>query len=103
MPFQFSYKRGEHFDKHVIRRKEFSCANEMEYEKRADAFLFTPLRETTLQCRRPQGDIIRYDLQTAEFGVVSRGFVFTYFIAKPLNHGYASNVCYWYAECWRIF
>jgi hypothetical protein len=104
VPFEFAYKRQEHFDKHCLRRREFPCATDVEYEALAEHFLVGPLGDNVLQCRRPQGDIVRYDTVTEEFGVFGRnGFIITYFLARPANHGYASNVCYMYVECWRIF
>lgn len=104
MPFEFAYKRQEHFDKHCLRKREFPCATDFEYEALAEHFLGGPLGDNVLQCRRPQGDIVRYDTVTEEFGVFGRnGFIVTYFLARPANHGYPSNVCYMYVECWRIF
>ncbi len=104
VPFEYSYKRTEHFDKHCTRRGEFLCRTELEYEARADVFMTNKRRITTLQCRRPQGGIVRYDLFTKEFGVVGQnGFVVTYFLARPVSHGYPFNVCYFLAQCRRIF
>ena len=81
-----------------------SHVTDVDYEAHADAFLTGRRRITTLQCRRPQGDILRYDLVTKEFGVFGRnGFVITCFPPHPKNHGYALNVCYFCAECKRIF
>jgi len=104
VPFETVFERGEHYEKHCVRRGEFPCIDDVQYEVLADAFLTTGIRETIMQCTRPQGEIVRYDMITEEFGVLkTNGFVRTYFLAKPILHGYATNLCYFYAECWRIF
>jgi pyocin large subunit-like protein len=102
--FETATHRYGHFKKHVLQRKEFACADEYAYEALASAFLDSPLGDTTLQCRRPQGDIIRYDFVTLEFGIFGRnGFILSYFRPSTLNHFYPSNYCYFYYECWRVF
>ncbi len=103
MPFEFPYKRTEHFDKHCTRRGEFSCLTESEYEMRAEAFLMSKRRITTLQCRRPQGDILRYDLITKEMGILGmKGFIITYFVVSKRYHTHRFNACYFCTECKRI-
>lgn len=104
MPFEAAYKRFEHYDKHCVRRGEFPGLSELQYEAHADAFLTARRRLTTIQCRRPQGDIVRFDLVSKEFGVFNRkGFVTTYFVAKPMYHGYHLNTCYFCHECRKVF
>lgn len=104
MPFEFVYKRDEHFDKHCIRRGEFPCRTGVEYEARAEAFMTSRRRITTLQCRRPQGDTIRYDLFTNEMCVLGmNGFIITYFVVSKRYHNKRFNTCYFCTECKRIF
>jgi len=103
VPFEYSWKRADHFQKHCLRDGDFACATDVDYETRADAFMLGRRRITTVQCRRPQGDIVRYDLLTREFCVLSRGFIVTYFVPRPAVHGYRFNVCYLHMECRRIF
>ncbi len=90
--------RDEHFDAHGI---ELGALDELDYEAKADAFLSRPLGNTTLECIRPlDGARIRYDFTTQEFGIVSSaGFLLTYFIPNPREHGRVTNRAYFEAEC----
>jgi pyocin large subunit-like protein len=65
---------------------------EAEYERRADEFLIGNLREGAEECMRSNGDKVRFDARTDEFGVLSaEGFVKTYMIARPLPHAGTSR------------
>lgn len=65
----------------------------------ADGFLTGPRGPNTLQRKRPNGDIVRYDQSTDAFGVVSsNGTVRTYYVPDPAVHGYPSNLDYFNAQ-----
>ena len=97
MPFETPEDREDHFEDH---RAEFAIINAIEYEARADAFMFGELGVNVLECFRVQGGWARYDQVTQEYGTVdTSGFLSTYFIPNPLIHGYASNLEYFHARC----
>ena len=66
-----------------------------------------------LQCERPQGDLVRYDPSTDEFGVLGAdGYIRTYFVAVPCAsmpsgtrdcHNEPTNLDYFRQECKRIW
>lgn len=46
------------------------------------------------------GDRVRFDVATQEFGIVTRqGYIRTYFIPDPAQHGYGSNFDYFLSQC----
>jgi hypothetical protein len=70
-----------HYTRH---RTDFTVASEKEYERLVDYFLSGTPRRSMMQCKRTQGDIVRYDVTTTEYGVLSAtGIIRTYFKAKP--------------------
>ena len=94
------YHLEDHFDAH---RSDFDAASEEEYEEMADRFLGGPIRKTTLECiRERNGDVIRYDIMTREFGILSRERnIKTYFKPRSAVHGERTNLAYFYRECKR--
>ena len=73
MPFKHRYDRERHFVRHG---QQFSVGNADQYERLADQFLIGPVREGALECFRTNGDRVRFDPRTEEFGVLSRaGYV----------------------------
>jgi pyocin large subunit-like protein len=94
-------KRPDHFKKHGAR---LGIKSEADYEAFADKFLGGLRRFTTLECRRRQGDVIRYDWLTKEFGILSStGRIHTYYKPDRRIHGKLLHICYFKAECKRIF
>ena len=95
MPFLDAILRHEHFKKHGA---VFGALNEIEYERLADAFLRGPKGSTVLEYIRSQGDCVRFDPVTNEFGVIdSTGVVRTYFIpVAGVSHPFATNM-----DCFR--
>lgn len=86
----------------------------MEYETSASQFLTKPRDANLMECIRTagsrNGDRVRYDTATMEFGVLaSAGFILTYFkpipcsapgaLLRPGCHGYPDNVTYFTAQC----
>lgn len=101
MPFEFDGDRIDHYDRH---RFDFHYADDMEYERAADAMLAEPLSTDLCEGVRSDGDRIRYRISTNEI-VVARadGFLRTYFCPDPAIHGEATNWDYFVAECQRVF
>ena len=89
---------AQHFDEHHL---EFGAATEEEYELLADTFLGSPLDPGAQECIRvSNGDIIRYNRITDEFGVLSAaGVIRTYFKPNPIFHRQPTNLDYFRKEC----
>jgi len=69
VPFQNAYERAIHFAKHG---KDFGAADEFEYERMADRFLFGRMVLGTQQCIRPNGnDRVRFSFTSGDFGVAT--------------------------------
>lgn len=109
MPFD-PQELSDHFNKHG---REFSASTDKDYEAMADQFSTMPRHVKMLECKRIQGDLVRYDTLTDEFVVVSRaGFIRTYFKAVPCSslppraprlncHNEIDNQTYFRKECAR--
>ena len=88
-----------HFGDHGA---DFGASNEVQYERLADDFCGAPLPSGALECRRRNGDIVRYNPMTDEFGVLSRlGVVRTYYKPNPVVHGCLTNEDYFHQTCKR--
>jgi len=100
VPFTLGFDprlRGEHFDNHAT---DLGATTEEEYEALADAFIGGPLSENTKECKRSNGDKIRYNFRTEEYGVLSGdGYIRTYFKPKPRIHRHRTNFIYFKSEC----
>jgi pyocin large subunit-like protein len=79
--FASAQKLTDHFDKHKSRLR---VVTEEEYLTRADDFMGGPLHLNTLECRRnADGDLLRFNPFTQEFGVLTTGAIIrTYHIRK---------------------
>lgn len=89
----------DHYQRHAARLKIYNIAD---YVDRADHFCGGPRKVTTIQLKRSRGDIVRYDLWTKEFGILSTaGIVRTYYRPDPSHHGYPLNVCYFLVQAKR--
>lgn len=88
----------EHFADHW---DEFGVGTPEEYESLADAFMFSPRGANIEECVRPDGrGFCRYNPETEEYGTVDGlGFVITYFIPNPEDHGYRTNLEYFRVRC----
>jgi hypothetical protein len=73
------------------------CAINLTYEAKADAFLGGPLGVAVAECTRPNGDRVRYNQVTQEFGVLRQdGTIATYLIlsgSSLRNHYYFCESC----------
>jgi hypothetical protein len=78
---------------------DFGAKSAAEYEQQADTFLNTRKASGVLEKVRPNGDIVRYNPATDEFGVVKPdGTVRTYYKPDPAVHGYPTNMDYFNAQ-----
>ena len=94
--FRDHFKRADHFRKHP----EVHAINEFEYERKADQFLAGPKGLSVRECVRPDGDIVRYDAATGEFGCLAPDrYIRTYKIFNNVNQGMA----YYRRQCVRRF
>ena len=96
-----------HYRKH---KADFGEPKAEVYELLADHFLGGSLRPGVLQCQRRRGDVIRFDPNTDEFGIVtSSGIILTYFKPVPCVtisrtskircHKEPTNLVYFQKEC----
>lgn len=91
-------KKYNHFKRHGY---EFGAKDADTYEQLADAFLAKPPTATMQICTRVDGDIVRYDTATGEFGIMSvDSFIRTYF-SRPNGTPaeFASNLRYFRNQC----
>lgn len=94
--FANSAKLQDHFSRHGA---DFASPTAADYETAADDFLTGSREPGTLEKLRPNGDIVRYNPATGEFGIVnSSGEIRTYFKPDPAVHGYPTNLDYFNAQ-----
>jgi filamentous hemagglutinin len=94
--FASDAQRQDHFDRHG---SDFGAATPEEYERQADDFLNGPRGDEVLEKVRPNGDIVRYNPTTDEFGVTrADGTIRTYFKPDPAVHPYPTNLDYFNAQ-----
>ncbi len=97
VPFKHRYDLERHFARHG---QEFGAANADEYEARAEAFMTGPLREGVLECSRPNGDLVRFDPRTEEFGIrATAGHIVTFMILRPLPSSRQTSLQYFRSKC----
>jgi filamentous hemagglutinin len=92
----------EHYNSHV---EEFGVQGmgPAEYQERADEFLGAQKPQGVLECVRRNGDRVRFNPATDEFGILSEfGFIRTYFRPDPAIHGRPTNIDYFRWECERL-
>ncbi|UMP02495.1 polymorphic toxin-type HINT domain-containing protein [Amycolatopsis sp. EV170708-02-1] len=85
-----------HWQKH---KSEFpNLNNAKEYVEAATAFL-NSADANVLKRTRQNGDVVRFNPRTNEFGVMDpSGVPRTYFIPNPATHGYPTNLDYFNAQ-----
>lgn len=102
MPFTQGFDPAfldDHFDQHG---DDFGATTSEEYEARADMFLGGPKEPATYECTRKNGDVLRFDIYTEEFGVLRKdGVILSYYIPDPLWHRQPSNLDYFWQQCQR--
>ena len=89
--------RDRHFQDHG---SDLGATSAADYEAKADAFMTGPLRSGALQKLNADGDLVRYDPGTDEFGVLNRftGNIRTYYKLDPRVHRYPTNLDYFEAQ-----
>jgi YD repeat-containing protein len=86
----------DHFARHG---SDFGATTATDYEQQANNFLNSPAGNGVLQKVRANGDIVRYNPVTDEFGVAkSNGVIRTYYKPDPAVHGYSTNLDYFNAQ-----
>jgi len=84
--------RNSHFAKHGA---EFGLRSAQAYERAAGRFMSGRPGRGVLQGTRQNGDIVRYNPGTNEFGIARQdGTLRTYFKPNPATHGLPSNTEY---------
>lgn len=81
MPFTLGFADNtrlvEHFVKHG---SEVGAKTESDYEHLADSFLGGSKATGTFECLRSNGDLVRYNATTREFGILTaNGYIRTYY------------------------
>ena len=62
--------------------------------------MMEPLREGALQCIKANGDLVRFDPRTEEFGVrATAGHILTFMIARPLPSARQTSLQYFQSQC----
>jgi filamentous hemagglutinin len=105
--FADTSKLEDHANRHG---SDFGASTAAEYEQQANTFTNGPLGHGVLEKTRPNGDIIRYNDVTGEFGIAQPdGTIRTYYLPRtPLNnnlnppgtktHKYPTNLDYYNAQ-----
>ena len=89
-------KLADHFARHG---SDFGAKTALEYQAQADKFLTASKHSGILEKTRANGDIVRYNPTTDEFGVLSSGgSIRTYYKPDPTIHGKSSNLEYYNAQ-----
>jgi hypothetical protein len=91
---QFASQRRltRHFGSHGA---DFGARTAAQYQRQADRFLTGTRDSNTLERTRPNGDVVRFNTRTNEYGVVSRsGIIRTYYRPDPSIHGHQTNMGY---------
>ena len=78
---------------------DFGARNRTQYESQARQFLYGPRGEEVLEKKRENGDIIRFNKRTEEFGIAREdGTIRTYFRPDPNINGGRTPLEYYNAQ-----
>lgn len=82
-----------HYHKHVVQQREFGYISREEYARRSRDFMLGPCGRFTIErVRKWSRRILRYDEDSAEFGVMTQeGSIITYQKLDPSVHGFRGN------------
>ena len=90
--------RQRHFRDHG---SNVGAASEKEYLNLANKFFDQPSGGNLLEIIRSNGDVVRFNKITDEFGVLRKdGVIRTYFKPDPRIHGFPTNLDYFRAQYW---
>lgn len=82
----------DHFDRHG---GDFGAKDAGDYQSKAAGFLTGAPKDGVQQFTRKNGDVVRFDPKTNEFGVVKKdGTIKTYYKPDPQVHHHATNQDY---------
>jgi len=94
--FADNARLNDHFSRHG---SDFGATTLQIYEQQAIDFLSGAPDANELQLQRTNGDYIRFNPTTDEFGIVTQnGIIRTYYIPDPAIHGYPTNLDYFLAQ-----
>lgn len=97
MPFKHRFDLERHFARHG---DELLAKSADEYERLAEAFMMGPVRDGALECFRVNGDLVRFDPRTNEFGILATaGNVVTFMIVKQLPSSQQTPLQYFRSNC----
>lgn len=86
----------DHFRRHG---QDFGAKSAADYEQLADDFLNSPGPTGVVEKIRSNGDLVRYNPATDEFGIVKPdGTIRTYFKLDPAVHQFPTNLDYFHAQ-----
>lgn len=95
--FRSRAKLADHFQRHG---RGCYALTEADYEQKADWFLGCAPTQSMLTARRPQGDTVRYDTATTEFGCLAHdGYIRTYLVYGD----YARGLSYFHRQLTRVY
>ena len=83
--FESVAERADHFQRHVIRQREFAFIDEEAYERAAIAFAETPADGVTIKevFRARDNTMVRVNVRTNEFCYIHDGtYIGSYYIAR---------------------
>lgn len=93
--FADNAKLQDHWQRHGT---DFGATSAREYQSQASDFLTGPKPAGVLEKLRANGDLVRFDPATDEFGILSPTNIRTYFAPDPLVHGLPTNLDYFNAQ-----
>jgi hypothetical protein len=102
LSFRTVRKRNEHFQMHSPRLAQFGIIvkSPEEYELKAAQFLDSTGSNTCRQCKNRDGDTVKFDSKTDEFGLLSPDeYIKTYYIPDPYEHMAPTNSRYFQRQC----
>ncbi len=87
---------NKHFLKHGT---DFGAEAASGYQEQAASFLTDQNNPDILEFTRTRGDVVRFNPLTDEFGVFSSdGRIRTYYRPDPTDHGFPTNLDYFYSQ-----
>ena len=94
--FASAAKLGDHFARHG---SDFGSRSAAAYQRSASRFLTGTPGRGVMEKTRANGDVVRFNPKSNEFGVLSKGGdIRTYYKPDPKVHGYKSNLDYFNAQ-----
>ena len=104
VPFTTGFDPGDLPDHFARHGPDYGATNAQVYEQMADTFFGSPKGATVLECIRRRGDLVRFNPQTCEFGVMGATRILrTYYIKLNLRQrSYADKLAFFQVKCQRF-